>query len=123
MKGRSGSVGNHERNAAEILERLLTKKKHFSVCDFEQVCKMVGAPVPGGKDGAFLHALHCVNYADMSEGQRRDLVQTCFEIVGGVPMSHLVADVIEDQTGRQVAPVGRKTLRGSILRKISGGGA
>ena len=57
------------------------KKNHFSICDVDNICKVIGA-TPGGKAYDMLRALHCMYYADMPDSVRREIPNLMREVFG-----------------------------------------
>jgi len=47
---------------------------HFSICDLDKCLKITGT-IPDKKDYDSLHALHCVDWKDMSPGLRQAVLE------------------------------------------------
>lgn len=61
---------------AAVLETSLAKlfnKKHFDVCTLNEIGELMGVNPSAHPNYKFLHALHCVNYSDMSPVIIREL--------------------------------------------------
>jgi hypothetical protein len=55
---------------------------HFSICDFDNVAKLMGAPV-NGSIYRQLRAYHCVEWADMTDREKELIQQKVVEALRG----------------------------------------
>ena len=62
----------------QALDKLFTKK-HFDVCMLDKIGKLVGVTPGQHPNYKLLHALHCVDYADMSPAIIQELQQRVAE--------------------------------------------
>lgn len=69
--------------AATIGLRKVLGKRYFSVCEFDDLAKLVGrAHALSGPDYQALKVLHCVDWGDMGEVLATQTRQTCMRILG-----------------------------------------
>lgn len=74
-------LNSFQAEAAKIALQKLLHGKHFSICDFDKIAKLLGVQV-GGKDYEALNALHCIEYATMSPSLRQGVEEKVFELLG-----------------------------------------
>ncbi len=55
------------------LDKVLNKQGYFSICDIKKIGELLGTNVQARPHYKRLNALHCVNYADMSDELREEL--------------------------------------------------
>lgn len=60
------------------LRKLLKPDGYFSICDFDDICKLLNViPPPGHRNR--LKLMHCVSYRDMPEDLRQELGRLVYE--------------------------------------------
>lgn len=71
---------NFERDALIIaLAKMFNHAGHFSICDLEACLELAGIKVPRETLAPF-RALHCVHYADMPPGFKKQLAEECLRL-------------------------------------------
>ncbi len=69
-----------EREAFKVgLRKLLDPQRHFSICDFDNLCKASGVTVSTAERDT-LSLLHCVSYGDMRREMKEGLIAQLSEI-------------------------------------------
>ena len=64
---------------------------HFSICKFQDCCKIAGVLIPDEIE-KFLQPLHCVNFNKMSKGLRKEIMRVTMATIQASPME---LDVIQ----------------------------
>lgn len=109
-----------EQKAIEAALRKMFAQGHFSICTIDTCLKLLGVP-QGGKSYQLLHALHCVNYADMD----RELAQAIPGLIADI-FQGVVLDVAglapggEIYAAREVVVEPSKTPRRGLLQLFGG---
>ncbi len=67
--------------AAVALRKALYGSNHFSICDVDNLAKLLDRTV-GGKDYQALHAMHCVHWGDMPLGMADVVRRKVVELLG-----------------------------------------
>lgn len=95
------------------LLKLLDESRHFSICDFEQMCKVYGAyPIPRDLDA--LRLLHCVDWRKMDAATKREARAVIFRTFApDEQTAEAFASTFEEPTAQKV----------SMLRRLLGGAA
>lgn len=62
------------------LLRLFNTQDHFCICDFDNITKIAGVPVPESERDV-LRAFHCVKYHNMSPGVKEMIASKVMEIL------------------------------------------
>jgi hypothetical protein len=71
--------------AQTLVQNLLNKKQHFSICEVDTLITLIGGSNIRGEAYKQLHALHCVSYGDMPRDLRKMI-------------PHLINEVLADCT-------------------------
>lgn len=99
--------------AAAVALVKMFKGRHFSICDLDELAKLIGVTL-GGADYDALRNLHCVNWADMPEPLRNQVREKCVELLGLPP-------IIIDSTARKEPDIPQPTPEsrgGGLLRLL-----
>jgi len=63
------------------MDEMFNGRGHFSICDIDDIGKIIGANPQSHKDYKLLKALHCVHYSDMSNDILAELKERCMAVM------------------------------------------
>lgn len=66
---------------------MLYECRHFNICDFDKIAKMLGSDV-GGNDYRALSLMHCIDWADMAPELREQVRNTVIRLLSNIPERH-----------------------------------
>jgi hypothetical protein len=89
--------------------RKLFSDKHFSICAVDRICEVLGCS-RGGDAYRQLHALHCVDYADMPRELAERIPALVAQAIGNVNVLEL-ARLSEPAEARPGATTVRSAVR------------
>lgn len=75
------SVTDLQKEIAITAINTMMKRSFFSICAIDKAAKVLGMTMHRGPAYNALHALHCVDFADMSPNVRRaipEMIKECF---------------------------------------------
>jgi len=78
-----------EKLAAQAAMKKLLGDSHFSISGVQSIAKVLGLPRPSGRAYDTLHALHCVDYADMDPQLRAAIPGLIKECLGQLSLEHM----------------------------------
>ncbi len=88
------------------LRKLLDPTGFFSICAFDEICKLLNViPPPGHRDR--LQLMHCVKYRDMPEDLRQELGRLVYETLNSPGFDIEIRRVASLGAGKVRAITGR----------------
>ena len=85
------ALDSFQMQAATIALKKMFEGKHFSICDLDNLIKLIGC-IPNKKDYDALHCLHCVEWNDMPPDLRAGVLERVVSIVQSVGFDTSVLD-------------------------------
>ena len=76
------------------LNDMFNKAPHFSICEINELGRLLGTNPKAHPNYKYLHALHCINYSDMDEEIYSQLHKKCLECLSGKVDTDLMAKAL-----------------------------
>ena len=109
-----------EKDIVETKLKKLLGGRSFSICDLDEIGKLIGSHPRQHENYKYLHALHCVSYSDMSPTVREQLPSKVMECLrpGSLDFGLMATALMRE--GSQATSIEDRYIEQSNIARLTG---